>query len=145
MTNKIEMMREVFEHDKQTSIGLGVPSHLYVNEVEFIDWQGKFKATISNRNFNMVLTPSTLIINDSDPRAPVLQIMGSEWLNSELGRIFHASYHTSQLDGGVQIFRTENGKPFQGFENAPHTHILVYTDGSGQKTYVPIVIDFAKN
>jgi hypothetical protein len=73
----------------------------------------------------------------------VAQLVGSEWLDTPLGRLFHADYVTSMVNGGFQIFRKADPSPFDGFESIEHTHMLVYTDGAGEKQYFPVVVDFA--
>lgn len=143
MTNEAQMMKEIFENDKKTSIGLGVPTGIYKDETDFIDWRGSFKAVINDRLFEMVVTPSTLFINDPDPTAPVLNMMGGAWVETEMGKLYHAGYKSSQINGGFQIFRAGSGKPFAGFEKKPHSHMLIYTDGNNEKTYVPVQISFS--
>lgn len=135
--------QELLEHEKQTSFGLGVPRELYAEATKFFDWRGRFKAEINDRLFEMVLTPSTLFLNEPDMHAPVLSMMGSGWVDTKMGKIFQAAYMSSQINGGFQIFRSEHGQPFAGFEAEPHSHMLVYTNGSNEKTYVPVLINFA--
>ncbi len=136
-------MKMIHAHDLQMSKDMGVPRHLYENSLEFIDWYGRFTVQINGREFKMAVTPSTLIVNESDNSGPVAQLTGSEWIDTPLGRLFHADYLTGSIDGGFQIFRKEDSSPFDGFEASQHTHMLVYTDGAGQKQYFPAAVDFA--
>lgn len=136
-------MREIHSHDLQMSKDMGVPRHLYENSHEFIDWYGRFTVCINGREFKMAMTPSTLFINESDVSGPVALLTGSEWLETPIGLFFHADYVTPRVKGGFQVFRREDGSPFDGFESVHHTHMLVYTDGAGQKQYFPVVVSFA--
>lgn len=136
-------MREIHAHDLQMSKDMGVPHHLYANSSEFIDWYGRFTVHINGRDFNMAVTPSTLFVNESDTAGPVAPLTGSEWLETPLGRIFHADYVTHMVHGSFQIFRKADASPFDGFESVQHTHMLVYTDGAGQKQFFPVVVSFS--
>jgi hypothetical protein len=138
-----DAMREIHAHDLQMSKDMGVPHHLYENSPEFIDWYGRFTVRINGREFKMAVTPSTLFVNESDSSGPVAQLTGSEWLETPVGRLFHADYVTSMVHGGFQVFRKEDASPFDGFESVQHTHMLVYTDGAGQKQFFPVVVSFA--
>lgn len=141
MTN--DEMREIHARDLQMSKDMGVPHHLYENSPEFIDWYGRFIVHINGREFDMAVTPSTLLVNESDDFGPVALLTGSEWLETRLGRIFHADYVTSMVPGCFQVFRKEDSSPFDGFESVQHTHMLVYTDGAGQKQFFPVIVSFA--
>ncbi len=141
MTN--DAMREIYAHDLQMSKDMGVPRHLYENSPEFIDWYGRFTVHINGKDFKMAVTPSTLFVNESDPSGPVAQLTGCEWLETPLGRMFHADFVTHMVHGSFQIFCREAASPFDGFESVPHTHMLVYTDGAGQKQFFPVVVSFA--
>jgi hypothetical protein len=143
--NEAEMNKQILEGDKKTSLGLGVPKKFFADELEFISWRGKFKAIINDRSFEMVVTPSTLFINEPDPQAPILHKMGGGWEETKIGKLYCASYISSQINGGFQIFRTEYGEPFAGFEKKQHSHMLVYTDGSNEKTYIPVKIEFSND
>lgn len=136
-------MKMIYAADLQMSKNMGVPRQFYENSPKFIDWYGRFTVQINNREFRMAVTPSTLFVNESDSSGPVAQLTGSEWIDTPLGRIFHADYFTSMVNGGFQIFRKEDSSPFDGFEAVQHTHMLVYTDGAGQKQFCPVVVDFA--
>lgn len=138
-----DAMKAIHAGDLQMSKDMGVPRHLYENSPEFIDWYGRFTVCINARDFRMAVTPSTLLVNESDSAGPVAQLVGSEWLDTPLGRLFHADYVTSRVNGGFQIFRKEDSSPFDGFESIEHTHMLVYTDGAGEKQYFPVVVAFA--
>lgn len=129
--------------DLQMSKDMGVPPYLYENSRDFIDWYGRFTVRINDREFRMAVTPSTLFINESDSSGPVAQLTGSEWIDTPLGRLFHADFVTARVNGGFQIFRKEDSLAFDGFENLQHTHMLVYTDGAGQKQFLPAVVEFA--
>jgi len=142
MTINDSMLKVVFDNDKKTSIGLGVPIKFYKDAKEFIDWRGCFKASINDKSFEMVVTPSTLIIDDSDPMSPVIPMFGNSWVDTDMGKLFVTSYNSSQLNGGFQIFRSEGGIPFVGFEDTKHTHMLVYTDGNNEKEFIPVEINF---
>jgi len=135
-------MKLIYEHDLQMSLDMGVPGHLYERATEFIDWYGRFSVQINGREFNMAVTPSTLIVNESDSAGPVAQLVGSEWLDTPMGRLFHADYVTSMVHGSFQIFRKKEPSPFAGFEAVEHTHMLVYTNGAGQKQFFPVVVAF---
>lgn len=132
------------ELDLELSVNLGVPRALYESVKGVIDWRGRFDVTINGRIFHMALTPSTLFVNEPDAEAPITHKVGSEWIDTAMGRLFHVDYYTSQIGGGFQIFRMADSLPFQGFEHTRHTHMLVYTNGSGEKQYFPIVIVFAE-
>ena len=141
MTN--DEMREIYAHDLQMSKDMGVPHPLYENSPGFIDWYGRFTVQINGREFKMAVTPSTLFIDESDPSGPAAQLTGSEWLDTPLGRVFHATYVTHKVHGGFQMFRMANSSPFHGFESVPHTHLLVYKNGAGEKQFFPVVVSFA--
>lgn len=135
--------KEMHAHDLQMSKDMGVPKHIYASPPDFIDWYGRFTVHINDREFMMAVTPSSLIVNESDSVAPVAHLVGSEWLESPLGRMFHATYLTSMINGGFQLFRKEDPSPFEGFESVKHTHMLVYTDGTGQKQFFAVAVEFA--
>ena len=126
----------------ELSVDLGVPRHLYEGSPKLVDWRGRFAVRINGRDFSMVITPMTLLVNDSDPAAPVALMTGAEWIDSPLGRIFHVDYLTHRVKGGFQVFRKADSSPFAGFEEVHHTHMLVYTDGSGEKQFFPVHVDF---
>ncbi len=86
MVTKSEL-KQILENDKQTSIGLGVPLHLFSTATEFIDWRGRFHAVINDNRFEMVVTPSTLFLNDPDPKAPILNMMGNSWVDTAMGQL----------------------------------------------------------
>lgn len=138
-----DAMKMVHAGDLQMSKDMGVPRHLYENSPDFIDWYGRFTVRINDREFRMAVTPSTLFINESDSSGPVAQLTGCEWIDTPLGRLFHADYVTGMVNGGFQIFRKEDSSPFDGFEAVQHTHMLVYTDGAGQQQFLPVIVDFA--
>jgi hypothetical protein len=142
MVTKSEL-KQILENDKQTSIGLGVPLHLFSTATEFIDWRGRFHAVINDNRYEMVVTPSTLFLNDPDPKAPILNMMGNSWVDTAMGQLYNASYYSSEINGGFQLFRKAGGGPFSGFEKEPHSHMLVYTNGNDEKTYVPVQISFS--
>jgi hypothetical protein len=142
MVTKSEL-KQILENDKQTSIGLGVPVHLFSTATEFIDWRGRFHAVINDNRFEMVVTPSTLFLNDPDPKAPILNMMGNSWVDTAMGQLYNASYYSSEINGGFQLFRKAGGGPFSGFEKEPHSHMLVYKNGNDEKTYVPVQITFS--
>ena len=136
-------LKQILENDRQTSIGLGVPMELFSAATEFIDWRGRFQAVINGNRYEMVVTPSTLFLNDPDPKAPILQMLGNSWVDTAMGQLFTASYFSSQINGGFQLFRKAGGGPFPGFDGQPHTHMLVYTDESEEKAYIPVQIAFS--
>lgn len=139
-----EMMKLANELALELSLDLAVPLRLYENSPTFIDWRGRFTVRINGRDFNMAVTPSTLFVNESDPTGPVAHKVGSEWIETPSGRLFHADYLTSRIQGGFQIFRQADGSPFDGFAGTPHTHMLVYTNGAEEKQFFPVVIDFTE-
>lgn len=136
-------MQMILAGDLQMSKDLGVPRNLYENAVDFIDWYGRFTVQINNRIFKMAVTPSTLFVNEPDSSGPVAQLTGCEWVDTSLGRLFHADYVTAMVNGGFQIFRKQDSSPFEAFAAVQHTHLLAYTDGAGRKQFFPVVIDFA--
>lgn len=115
-------MNEIYAHDLQISMDLGVPRHLYESAKEFIDWYGRFTVQINGREFNMAVTPSTLFVNESDSAGPVANLTGSEWLDTPIGKLFHADYVTPMVHGSFQIFRKEDPSPFLISEQAQQAH-----------------------
>ena len=140
-TSAIE--KELFQHDMAFSKDIGVGDPVLSKSNQYVDWVGTFDAKINDRIFHMQLTPSTLFINHVDPSAPIALKVGSEWIDTPFGNLFHASYVTSEIQGGFQIFRSETGRPFPGFEQSPHSHMLLFTDRNNEKHYVPIQIEFS--
>lgn len=136
-------LRDSFDRDVEISIGLAVPRELYEGAAGHLVWWGRFTVRINERNFSMAVTPSTLFVNETDPTGPVANLVGSEWVVTTLGKLFHADYISPRVNGGFQIFRKDDLSPFQGFESVEHTHMLVYMDGSGDKQYFPVTIGFS--
>ena len=138
-----ETMKEIHAADLQMSKDMGVPRQLYENSPEVIDWFGRFTVIINGRAFKMIVTPSTIFINEADVAGPVAHLTGSEWIETPMGQLFHADFLTPRVNGAFQIFRRKDSLPFDGFESIPHTHVLVYTDGSGKKEFLPVTPDFS--
>lgn len=133
----------MFADDRQMSEDLGVPSRLYERSPDFIDWYGRFAVQINGREFKVAVTPSSLFVNEADASAPVAMLASSGWLDSPMGPLFHANYMTPLVNGGFQLFRKAGSSPFEGFESVEHSHMLVYTNGAGEKQFFPVVIEFA--
>lgn len=138
-----DAMNEIHAADLQMSKDMGVSLHLYINSSKVIDWFGRFTVTINDTAYKMIVTPSTLFLNEADITAPVAHLTGSEWIDSPMGELFHADFLTPMVNGTFQIFRRKDSLPFNGFEHILHTHILVYTDASGKKEFLPVTPDFS--
>lgn len=140
-----KIMREMYDHHMEISRNLGVPNNILLNQNRFVDWYGYFDVGLNNRQFKMELSPTTLAIRfEGDTNIIVAHMFGSDWTNTPLGRLFHTFYQTSEIQGAFQIFKNEKNEPFKGFEQIPHTHMMIFTDRNNEKQFAPIFIDFSK-
>jgi hypothetical protein len=115
---------------------IGVPTNILNRPNGFAKWEGRFDAMIDGNMMPMVLRPMAIEVQSNPPIA--LFCSGDGSINSELGEIFHASYSSSTLDGGVQIFRFKDSDKRGNMGE----YMFAQTASNGQKNKVKVEISF---
>jgi hypothetical protein len=123
-------------HLRKFAENIGVPSDILNKPNGSAKWEGRFDAMIDGNMFPMILRPMAIEVQSNPPIA--LFCTGDGSMNSELGEIFHASYSSPVLDGGVQIFRFKDSDKRENMGE----YIFAQTSSNGEKNKVKVEIIF---